>query len=177
MPRGVLEEGGFYDRDPRNYGLRVAVVYPGPYEAAVNSLGHQIVYYLANSVPGVMAERFTSDSVGSVESGSDLSEFDVIMASLHFEGQVHTLLSMLREAGIPLRREGRDMPVVVGGPVTANPLPLEGFADAVAVGDGEETVREILRILLEGGRVEDLGSVEGVYAPGGRVRFRRSPLT
>ncbi|MDK2464881.1 MAG: radical SAM protein [Candidatus Korarchaeota archaeon] len=177
MPRRVLEEGGFYDRDPRDYGLRVAVIYPGPYEAAVNSLGHQIVYYLANSVPGVLAERFTLDSVGSVESGLNLREFNVIIASLHFEGQVHTLLSMLREAGIPLRREGRDTPVVVGGPVTANPLPLEGFADAVAVGDGEGTVQEILRILLEGGGVEDLGSVEGVYTPGGRARFRRSPLT
>ncbi len=177
MSHGVLEEGGFYDRGPRDYSLRVAVVYPGPYEAAVNSLGHQIIYFLANSVPGVMAERFTSDSMGSVESGSNLSEFDVIMASLHFEGQVHTLLSMLRESGIPVRREERGKPLVVGGPVTANPLPLEGFADAVSVGDGEGAVQEILRVLLEGGGVEDLGSVRGVYTPGGRARFRRSPLT
>lgn len=177
MHRGVLEEGGFYDRDPRDYGLRVAVVYPGPYQAAVNSLGHQMIYFLANSVPGVMAERFTSDSVGSVESGSDLREFDVILASLHFEGQVHTLLRMLREYSISPRRGDREVRLVVGGPVTANPLPFEGFADVSVVGDGEGVVQEILRVFLEGGDAESLKEVEGAYLPGGRARFRRSPLT
>jgi len=30
----VKEEGGFYDRDPRNYELKVGVVFPGPYKRA-----------------------------------------------------------------------------------------------------------------------------------------------
>ncbi|HDM91958.1 MAG TPA: hypothetical protein ENG69_01020, partial [Candidatus Korarchaeota archaeon] len=84
MSRVIKEEGGYYDRDPREFQLRAALIYPGPYQAAINSLGHQIVYFLGNSVEGVMVERFTTDSLGSIESGADLKAFDVIMASLHY---------------------------------------------------------------------------------------------
>jgi len=38
--------------------LRVALLYPGPYEAAVASLGYQLLYYLLNSLDWVVAERF-----------------------------------------------------------------------------------------------------------------------
>ncbi len=177
MSRVIKEEGGYYDRDPREFQLRAALIYPGPYQAAINSLGHQIVYFLGNSVEGVMVERFTTDSLGSIESGADLKAFDVIMASLHYEGQVHVLLNMLREADIPVNKERRAQPLIVGGPITVNPLPLVGFADAVVVGDGEGAVEAILKTLAEGGSVADLSNIEGVFVPGSKARFRRSSLT
>jgi len=177
MSRVIKEEGGYYDRDPREFRIRAALVYPGPYEAAINSLGHQIVYFLGNSVEGVLVERFTTDSLGSIESGAELKAFDVILASLHYEGQVHILLNMLREAGIPIGREKRRQPLIVGGPITANPLPMVGFADAIVVGDGEGAVETILRTLAEGGSVADLADVEGIFLPGSKTRFRRSPLS
>jgi hypothetical protein len=90
-----IEEGGFYDRDPRDFELKVAIIYPGPYRVAVSSLGHQILYFLVNSMDGVMAERFVSDLNGSVESGRSLDEFDIALATLHFEGQYPELLRMI----------------------------------------------------------------------------------
>ena len=114
-PEWIREEGGYYDRDPRRFKLRVAVVYPGPYRAAVNSLGYQLVYYLANSVEGVMAERFTSDSIASIDSGLEIGKFDVMLVSVHYEGQLHTLLEMLRRWGIHSRKEKRRIPIIAGG--------------------------------------------------------------
>ncbi len=136
-----IEEGGFYDRDPRLFDLRVALIYPGPYEVALSSLGHQILYFLINSMEGVMAERFVTDLRGSVESGRSLEEFDVILATLHFEGQYQVLLRMI---------EGVKRPVLVGGPaVSFNPLPISPLVGAVGLGDGEGLVEEALRIFRE----------------------------
>jgi len=138
----LREEGGFYDRDPRDYKLRIALVYPAPYMAAINSLGHQIVYFLLNSYDDVMAERFVSDLKGSVESGRSIDEFDVALASLHFEGQYPILLRML---------EGFKKPVILGGPaVSANPIPMSLSSDAIGIGDSELLVPPLVESLLEG---------------------------
>ncbi len=172
---GILEEGGFYDRDPRNYDLRVAVVFPGPYKESINSLGHQLIYFLANSVEGVMAERFTSDIPGSVESGSKLRDFDVVLASVHYEGQIHVLLRMLAREGILSPGSG-DRPIVMaGGPALSNPLPASVFLDGVFLGDGERSVPAAIRTLAQGGSPSDLSGY-GVYTGEGRVRFERSPM-
>ncbi len=138
----IEERGGFYDRDPRHYDLRVAVLYPSPYLVSVNSLGHQLLYYSLNEIEGVMAERFVLDFKGSVESGRDLNEFDVAVATLHFEGQYPLLLKMI---------EGFKGQVIVGGPaVTANPIPIMGSVDAVGVGDSEEIIPKVISSMTEG---------------------------
>ena len=139
----LIEEGGFYGRDPRKYKLRIALIYPGPYKVAVSSLGHQILYFMMNSIEGVMAERFVSDLKGSVESGRPIEEFDLIMASLHFEGQYHTLLKMTH---------GVSKPLIVGGPaVSFNPLPMSPLVKAVGLGDGEGVVEEAVTRIMEDG--------------------------
>ncbi|MCS7103232.1 MAG: hypothetical protein NZ992_05070, partial [Candidatus Korarchaeum sp.] len=136
-----VEEGGFYNRDPRSFELRVALVYPGPYEVAVSSLGHQILYFSINSMEGITAERFVTDFKGSVESGRPLEEFDVVIATLHFEGQYQVLLRMIES----LRK-----PVFVGGPaVSFNPLPMSPLVKAVGLGDGEGLIEEILTMVKE----------------------------
>ncbi len=161
----LREEGGFYDRDPRDYQLRVALVYPAPYLAAVNSLGHQIIYFLLNSFDEVMAERFVTDLKGSVESGRSLNEFDVVLATVHFEGQYPVLFRML---------EGVRKPIIVGGPaVSANPLPVSSLATAVGVGDGESLVPELVRGLLDGEPLEELADHFFLPAKMNRVEFRR----
>jgi len=162
----LREEGGFYDRDPRDYQLRVALVYPAPYLAAVNSLGHQILYFLLNSFDGVMAERFVTDLRGSVESGRPFDEFDLIVATIHFEGQYPILYRML---------EGVSKPIVVGGPaVSANPLPISSLAEAIGVGDGEVLVPALVESLLAGDSLEELAD-NGFFLPSimNRVKFKR----
>lgn len=159
-----VEEGGFYDRDPRSFELRVALVYPGPYEVAVSSLGHQMLYFLINSMEGVMTERFVTDLRGSVESGRSLEEFDVIVATLHFEGQYQVLLKMI---------EGTRKPVFVGGPaVSFNPLPMSPLVRAVGLGDGEGLLEEALTIIKENSGGSPLPSLF-FYDHRNKVRLNR----
>jgi radical SAM superfamily enzyme YgiQ (UPF0313 family) len=90
---------------------------------------------------------------------------------------------MLREAGVPALREKRETgPIIVaGGPaVSANPMPLVDVVDAIALGEGEETLPEIVRLLegplgreLEGGASDDrrafleaLARVPAILVPG-----------
>ncbi|MCC6029244.1 MAG: radical SAM protein [Candidatus Korarchaeum sp.] len=160
-----IEEGGFYDRDPRVFELKVAIVYPGPYRVAVSSLGHQILYFMMNSIDGVMAERFVSDLNGSVESGRPLDEFDIVLATLHFEGQYPVLLRMI---------EGIKKPVLVGGPaVSFNPLPMSPLVSAVGLGDFEELIGEILKVKDEG--IASLPPKFFVYELRNRAKFNRTP--
>jgi radical SAM superfamily enzyme YgiQ (UPF0313 family) len=165
-----IEEGGFYGRDPRDFELKVAIIYPGPYRVAVSSLGHQILYFLVNSMDGVMAERFVSDLNGSVESGRSLDEFDIALATLHFEGQYPELLRMI---------EGLKKPVFVGGPaVSFNPLPISPLVSAVGLGDFEALIGEIFKFRDEG--VSALIPKFFVYELKNRAKFNRilhlSPL-
>ncbi|RLG46934.1 MAG: hypothetical protein DRO06_03595, partial [Thermoproteota archaeon] len=150
----------------------MAVLYPGPYMAAVNSLGHQMIYFIANSVEGVMAERFVTDVEGSVESGARLSDFDVVLITLHFEGQLHVLSRILRSEGLS---PGRGPILIGGGPALSNPLPGSFILDACFLGDGEPAVPKMLQILAEGGSPEDLEGL-GAFVRG-RASFVRSSLS
>lgn len=162
-----VEEGGLYHRDPRSFELRAALIYPGPYKVAVSSLGHQMLYFMMNSVDGVMAERFVTDIRGSVESGRPLEDFDVILATLHFEGQYPIILRMLN---------GIRKPVIVGGPaVSFNPLPMSPLVWAVGMGDAEGLVEEILVMLKEHGPEGVSHPSLFLYERRNRVRLNRSP--
>ena len=177
MGAAAREEGGFYDRDKRDFDLKVALVYPGPYRAAINCLGHQMVYYLANSLDGVMAERFVSDVQGSLDGGLEPGESDVMLVSIHYEGQVHTFLRMMREWSLPLRNEQRRVPIMAGGPALNNPLPVSDLFDAVVIGDGEEVVREALSALREGGAPDEVLLIDGMYSKGrSGIRYLRSKM-
>ncbi len=151
----IRERGGFYDRDPRDYELRVALLYPAPYLASVSSLGHQVLYFQLNSIDGVMAERFVTDIKGSVESGRPLSDFDLLIATVHFEGQYPILLRMISESRKPL---------IVGGPaVSANPIPMSSVAKAIGIGDGEVLIPHA----IEAARRNSLSSLsdKGFFLP------------
>ncbi len=173
----VKEEGGFYDRDPRNYELKVGIVFPGPYKASINSLGHQLVYYLANEVEGVIAERFVSDLPGSVDGGLRPRDLDLMLVSIHYEGQIHTFLSMLRDWGVPARKERRELMIIAGGPALNNPLPVSGVFDGIVIGDGEEIIPKLLKMMVEGAPREEISSLGGLYVKGKEgVRFQRSSM-
>ena len=83
---------------------------------------------------------------------------------------------MLDLGGIEIFAEKRkeDSPLIVaGGPCAFNPEPMADFIDAFAIGEGEETILEIARTVMEGKErgwsrrkaLEALASLEGVYVP------------
>jgi radical SAM superfamily enzyme YgiQ (UPF0313 family) len=83
------------------------------------------------------------------------------------------MLRMLEAAGIPPLREERDPRhpfVLAGGPLTfSNPLPLAPFVDAMIVGEAEELIEPVLRVVQSGGprdRVKDaLAALPHVFVP------------
>ncbi len=134
--------------------LKVALVYPSLYRAAVASLAYQTAYYLLNSVEGIVAERFVAERLAgdeppprSLETGAPLHSFDLIVVFLSFELDYVNVARMLLAAGIEPLREGRSVdlpPIVVGGPVPGmNPLPALKVADAILVGEVEELLPKL----------------------------------
>lgn len=161
-------------KDPRGK-LRVALVYPNRYAAGMANLGYQMVYDLINSMPHVYAERFFTDAERSIETSSQLREFDLIAFSWQFEADALNILGMLRRGGIPIHREKRRQMVLVGGPCAVNPLPLGPFVDAFLIGEAEagllpfvERYRE-----LRSKEPEGYSDLAGYYFPALENRTRR----
>lgn len=159
--------------------LPVALVYPSPYFVGMSSLGFQTVYGLLNGFDDVACERAflnlgrDADDLEtiSIESQRPLQDFPVIGFSLSYELDYPNVIRILRDAGIPpLAEERRGLPLVIaGGPaVSANPLPLAPFVDAVLVGELEEAAGDLVRGLAaaaEDGDMAPLADIAGVYCP------------
>lgn len=180
--------------------LRVVLGFPDTYEIAISNQAIQILYHVARGVAGVGVERAYLPWVDALdemrqagvplltlESWTPVREADLLAVTLQHEFHYSNLVEMLDLAGVPLHAEerGEDHPLVlVGGPACANFAPVSRFADAVAIGDGEEMFPEILaelvRACVDGvPRMETkrrLSLVEGVFVPGVSVRVRRRSI-
>lgn len=162
----------------------VALLYPSPYGAAMSSLGYQRVYREIMESPGLSCERVVLDDEAerdlsaqdrpiTYESQRPLEDFPVIAASVAYEGEIAGMLRMLDAAGIPPLRSERDARhpfVLAGGPLTfSNPLPLAPFCDAIVIGEAEEIVGPILRVLestsARGARLDALARLPHVFVP------------
>ena len=93
-----IEKGGFKGQ---NGLIKTALVYPNTYQAGMSSLGFQTVYGLINDLEHALAERIflPEDSRStplSVESGTPLSQFDILFFSVSFENDYLNLVSMLK---------------------------------------------------------------------------------
>ncbi|MGO9569552.1 MAG: TIGR03960 family B12-binding radical SAM protein, partial [Desulfomonilaceae bacterium] len=112
----------------------------------------------------------------TLETGTPLSELDLLGFSLQYELCATNVLQMLYLSGIPLHsadRRPQDPFVIGGGPGAFNPVPLSPFFDAFAIGDGEEVILELAATVArwkgEGGSREDLlgewKKIPGVFVP------------
>ena len=169
--------------------LHFAFCFPDTYEVGMSHLGMKILYGAINAQPDMLCERVFMPWVDmkalmeenevplfSMENRRVLSSFDVVGFTLQYEMSYTNVLAMLKLGGIELLREKRaeDAPIVVaGGPCAFNPEPLADFIDAFMVGDGEEQIIELNRVMMEG-RAEGasrmtilkrLAAVRGVYVP------------
>jgi radical SAM family uncharacterized protein len=172
--------------------VSVALVYPNTYAVGMSNLGFQTVYERLNALPDAVCERAffpdpedadefsrTGTEPFSLESLRPLREFDVVGFSVTYEGDYINVLRLLRMAGIPGRAADRGPgdPLVLMGGVCAfsNPEPMAPFMDAIAVGEGEELVGEIVAAYaacrasgqagLRPAVIERLKSLQGIYVP------------
>src|SRR3954449_1145707 len=178
-------------KDWDSVSVRWALMYPDAYEVGLPNQGVQILYEVLNERDQILAERtysvwpdmeqvmrdhkipqFTLDSHRPVKA------FDVFGLSFSTELGYTNMLTALDLAGIPLESRDRtlDDPIVLaGGHAAFNPEPIADFIDAAIIGDGEQAVLDMTKIVREwkaegrpGGREEvlfRLAKTGGVYIP------------
>ena len=174
-----------WDSCPLHFGFCFA----DTYEVGMSHLGMKILYGLINRENWSLCERFFmpwTDMAAlmeeenlpllSMESRHPLNAFDVVGFTLQYEMSYSNILSMLKMGGIPVesKERGEEDPIVVaGGPCAFNPEPLADFIDAFMIGDGEDVMTELNRVILrrkeEGisreNCLKELAGLEGVYVP------------
>src|SRR6266700_4029981 len=171
--------------------VRWALMYPDAYEVGASNQGIQILYEVLNEQDGVLAERTYSvwqdleDKMRehqvpqfTVDAHRPVRAFDVLGVNFATELGYTNLLTALDLAGIPLcaAERGADDPLVLaGGHAAFNPEPIAEFLDGAVLGDGEQAVLAITRLIRgwkragrPGGRdglLLRLATAGGVYVP------------
>jgi len=140
---------------------RVALVYPSPYHVGMSSLGFQQIYAAIQALPGICCERVFLPDGGdepgakietavSYEGLKPLAEFSVMAVSVAYELELAGLCKLLEQSSTSPLREKRlenDPLVIAGGPLTfSNPIPLAAFADAIVMGEAEESIGPVMLI-------------------------------
>ena len=156
-------EYGCFQPDP-SAPLRIVLCFPDLYEIGMSNLAIRIMYGLFNSVEGVSCERVFTPApdfeellrsseipLYSLESGTPLSEFDIIAFSIGYELSATNVLTVLKSGEIPIRNKDRsasDPIALAGGPAITNPIPFSRFFDAVFIGEAESAMINLLEDLV-----------------------------
>lgn len=183
-----VEKPGRYAGGERNSVVkdtpvaRMALSYPDLYEVGMANSGLRILYERANSVEGVACERVFAVApdfedflrqqglpLYTLETFTPLDELDCIGFNLAHELLFTTMLQVLDLGGVPLYRRdrGEKSPIVIAaGEAVSNPLPVADFVDMVFLGDGEDAVVEIARVLKDisgrEARMDAMAAIEGM---------------
>jgi radical SAM superfamily enzyme YgiQ (UPF0313 family) len=184
----IAKEKALYKRRPGG-DISVCVVYPNTYPLAMANLGYQSIYHIFETDPRVVADRAflpdhdertalaaSGEDLRSFEADRPLSDFEILAFSISFETDYLNVLTILRLAGIPLRREqrrGRNYPLIVAGgsAIFLNPEPIAEFFDLFLIGEGEELTPEFLATYQAARRagtpasLEAAAEVVGAYLP------------
>jgi radical SAM family uncharacterized protein/radical SAM-linked protein len=182
-------ELGTVSKDLASVEVSFALAFPDVYEVGMSHIGLPMLYHAVNCLDWAVAERVYAPwpdmaaelrqnglPLTSLESQRPLAAFDLLGFTLQHELSYTNILAMLELAGVPLRREQRDAQaplVVVGGPCATNPEPLADFIDCAVIGDGEEVIVDLCRVVREAKQagssraqlLEALAEIDGVYVP------------
>lgn len=178
-------------KDHRTVQGTVCLAFPDTYTLGMSHHGMQVLYNLVNRDPRWACERafcpfpdFEEQlrqrdlPLYSLETFTPLHHFDVVGFSLQYEVCYTNILTVLDLGKIPLHSVDRtdEHPLIIaGGPGAQNPEPLAPFIDVYVIGDGENTLLELMETwtrlrdmpgLSREDRIAKLvGSVDWAYAP------------
>ena len=185
-------EDGACRKDPDAVALRVALAFPDTYEVGMSYLGQKILYGIVNAEPRWWAERAMAPDADAgellrrhgaplctLESGTPLAKLHAVGFSITHELCYTNVLYMLDLAGIPLRttqrpQRLRECPLIMaGGGALLSAEPLAPFIDLMMLGDGEELLPDVLRLLEKAvaedwtrrAFLEEARHIPGVYVP------------
>jgi len=182
--------GGEYNSVIKNWDdtdVKVALAFPDIYDLGMSNLGIMNLYNQVNLQDDMLAERVFSPWLDmedimrqhdiplySLETKHPVMEFDLLGISLPYEQLFTNTLNLLDLAGMPVRSRDRDenYPLVIaGGHSCYNPEPMADFIDAFVIGEGEEIIVEIARVMQQmrgKSRYEQLkavANIQGMYVP------------
>lgn len=176
-------------KNHKEVDVTVALAFPDVYEVGMSHLGLKILYGILNSHEWIAAERVFSPwpdmenelrknslPITTLESDTPLNDFDVVGISLQHELCYTNILTMLNLAGIPFLSSERDAsyPLIIGGgPACFNPEPVADIFDAIVIGDGEEAVTDLCRVIRAAKKakrgkqyiLDELSRIKGFYIP------------
>jgi len=143
--------------------LTVALCFPDVYEIGMSYAGLAIIYDFLNKIEGVAAERVFAPWVDaekvlrdkeiplfSLESRAPLKSFDIVGFSLTNELCYTNVLNMLDLGGLDVRSSQRSESeplIIAGGGQTACCEPMAEFIDLFVLGEGEEAVVELIKLV------------------------------
>ncbi len=145
--------------------FHTAICFPDLYEIGMSNNAVRILYDLLNSMEEVYCDRVFSVApdfeqllrekqlpLYTLDLQKPLSELDMLGISIGYELGATNILQVLDLGGIPLHACDRtdEHPIVIcGGPAVTNPLPFAPFMDFVYIGEAEEGLQEVARILID----------------------------
>jgi radical SAM superfamily enzyme YgiQ (UPF0313 family) len=167
---------------PQEALLSVALVFPNSYAVGMANLGFQTIYRLFNEQPGVRCERafWYAEFPGvtrTLESGTELRNFDLIAFSVAYELDYPNLVQILIAAGIEpftaARREQEPLILAGGAMAFMNPTPIASFIDCFYLGEIEPQLQRLVQLLLHAknehysrtGILEELARENYLYVP------------
>lgn len=177
----MIEEYNTVIKNPRKVMTRFASCYPNVYKNAMSSLGYQIIYDYLNAREDIYCERVIYPQCKSIETRSDLKDFDIVSFTLQYENDYFNMIDMLKRSNIPLEsknRKANDPLVIAGGPcATSNPLPISDFIDLFIIGDAELILDELIDVRSDTNNpradIYDFLEIPGVYKPGNKVKIQQ----
>lgn len=176
-------------KNPKEVKVRFGFCFPDVYEIAMSHLGLKILYHVLNKREDTYCERVFAPwpdmeeqmknegiRLFALESGDEVTDFDMLGFTLQYELSYTNLVNMLRLADVPIwsaeRTEAHPF-VCAGGPCAYNGEPIADFIDFFMMGEGEEMINEIVDVYVawkeRGGSrreyLEQIAEIEGIYVP------------
>ena len=145
----VFEETNVVLKSIEDIDIRFALISHNEYNLAMQTLDYQLLYQFLNERKDCFCERIIYPSVESIETNTNLAEFDILNFTMHYTWfNYFNMVDMLKKANIPPLRKDRsdeDSLIIANGPsVTANPMPLSDFIDIFFISNGEHIFEEFL---------------------------------
>ena len=189
---GTTREGFSRDR------VSVLLAFPDVYEVGMSHQGLRILYALLMERAGAFCDlaftpwtdmeeamRAIGLPLHGLESRQPARRFDLVGFSLGYELGYTNMLTMIDLAGSPLRARdrGEEDPIyIAGGSCVLNPAVVGPFLDLLVLGDGEDVIQEMARVLADAKargetrarKLERLRALPGIWWEGveGPVRSR-----
>lgn len=186
----LAKEQGYYRSSSDGGAVRFALGYPNVYGTGMSNLGFHIIYDILNRRGDTVCERFflpekrelaeyqrTATPIMTLENQRPLDHFDIVGLAVSFEMDYFNIPLLLDTGRVTVRaaeRGEREPIVIAGGPcATFNPAVLSPVIDAFVIGEGEETVGEIVEAVKRARKeklsrqetIRCLAAVPGVFVP------------